>query len=92
MDLNIEVIGVSRDLAPSQGEFKKKVNAQNTFLSDVDAVVIKRYGAFNPDNGLARRYYFLIDEKGTLIWKSVNGALIPVDKLLEDLAAVKSGQ
>lgn len=86
--MNIEVIGISRDLPPSQAKFKEIVKAQNIFLSDVDAKVMSAYGALNPDNRIARRYYFLIDEQGTLIWKNTTGQLIPVEKLLTDLAAV----
>jgi peroxiredoxin len=88
VDLNIEIIGISRDLPPSQARFKETVKAQNTFLSDVDAKVISAYGALNPDNRIARRYYFLIDEKGALIWKNTTGQLIPVEKLLTDLSAL----
>ena len=86
--MNIEVIGISRDLAPSQAKFKETVNARNTFLSDPDAKVINAYGALNPALKLANRYYFLIDENGNLIWKSVTGQLIPVEKLVEDLGVV----
>lgn len=90
MDLGVEVIGVSRDLAPSQNKFKETVGAKNFFLSDMDAVVMKRYGAFNPQSGIARRYYYLIDEGGKLIWKNTTGQLVPAEKLVEDLtAAVK---
>lgn len=89
--MNIEVIGISRDLSPSQAKFKETVKAQNTFLSDPDAKVISAYGALNPNNRLALRHYFLIDESGKLIWKNVTGQLIPVEKLVADLAAVPKG-
>jgi peroxiredoxin len=85
--MNIEVIGISRDLAPSQAKFKETTKAQNVFLSDPDVKVISAYGALNA-NRVSNRYYFLIDEKGTLIWKNVTGQLIPVEKLVADLAAV----
>ena len=85
--MNIEVIGISRDLAASQQKFKESVNAKNTFLSDPDAKVIEAYGALNAGR-IANRYYFLIDESGKLIWKSVTGQLIPVEKLVSDLAEV----
>lgn len=85
--MNIEVIGISRDLAPAQARFKEAVNAQNVFLSDPEARVIRAYGALNP-RGVSSRYYFLIDENGTLIWKNVTGQLIPVEKLVSDLAAL----
>jgi peroxiredoxin len=85
--MNIEVIGISRDLGPSQQKFKETVNAKNTFLSDPDGKVISAYGAMSGAK-VAQRFYFLIDENGKLIWKSVNGQLSPVDKLLSDLAEV----
>jgi len=85
--MNIEVIGISRDLAPAQDQFKKTVNAKNTFLSDPEAKVIGAYGALNAAK-IANRYYFLIDENGKLIWKSVTGQLIPVEKLVSDLGEV----
>ena len=85
--MGIEIVAVSRDLAPAQQKFKEFVNAKNTFLTDPDAKVISAYGALNP-NKIASRYYFLIDENVTLIWKSVTGQLIPVDKLVSDLAQV----
>ena len=71
--------------------FKKQVDAKNTFLSDVDAVVIKKFGANDDVRKYAKRFYFLIDENGKVIWRSVDGKLIPVDALLADLTtAVKS--
>jgi peroxiredoxin len=85
--MGIEIVAVSRDLAPAQQKFKEFVNAKNTFLTDPEAKVISAYGALNA-NKIASRYYFLIDENGKLIWKSVTGQLIPVDKLVEDLAQV----
>jgi peroxiredoxin len=85
--MNIEVIGISRDLAPSQAKFKELVNAKNTFLADPEAKVISAYGALNAGK-VASRYYFLIDESGTLIWKNVTGQLIPIEKLVSDLAEV----
>lgn len=89
--MNIEVIGISRDLAPSQNKFKELVKAQNTFLSDVEGNVINSYGALDPQRRSTRRYYYLIGENGNIIWKSTTGTLIPVDKLLQDLSgALKS--
>ena len=91
--MKIDIVAISRDLSPSQQKFKESVQAKNAFLSDPDAIVMKRYDAFDPVRGAAKRYYFLIDENGKIIWESTSGALIPVDKLLEDLtAAVKGGR
>ena len=75
-------------MGPSQQKFKETVGAKNTFLSDVDATVIKRFGAQNEQTKGTSRYYFLIDENGKIIWRSVTGTLIPVDKLLSDLTEV----
>jgi len=86
--MGIEIVAVSRDLAPAQAKFKEFVNAKNTFLTDPDAQVMSAYGALNATNKIANRYYFLIDENGKLIWKSVTGQLIPVEKLVEDLSQV----
>ena len=89
--MNIEIIAISRDMAPSQQKFKETVGAKNTFLSDVDATVIKRFDAFNETTKGVKRYYFLIDENGKIIWRSVNSSLIPIDTLLPQLAeAIKS--
>jgi len=54
----------------------------------VNANVIKKFGAFNEANGGTKRFYFLIDENGTILWRSVNSSLIPVEKLLTDITAV----
>jgi peroxiredoxin len=85
--MGIELVGISRDLAPAQQKFKETVNAKNVFLTDPEAKVIGAYGALNAAK-IANRYYFLIDENDKLIWKSVTGQLIPVEKLVEDLAQV----
>ena len=43
----------------------------------------------NKDNpNAAKRYYFLIDQTGKIVWKSTNNSLIPTEKLLSDLAQV----
>ena len=85
--MNIEVIAISRDLQPAQQKFKETVSAKNTFLADPEAKVIGAYGALNALK-ISNRYYLLIDENGRLIWKNVTGQLIPVEKLVEDLAVV----
>ena len=86
--MGIEIVAISRDLAPAQQKFKETVNAKNTFLTDPEAKVISAYGALNANVKIATRYYFLIDESGKLIWKNVTGQLIPVEKLVEDLGQV----
>ena len=65
----------------------------NHFLSDPELEVSERYGAVNDGGNVrtARRYYFLIDEDGTLTWKNVTGGLIPVEALLSEMTEFVSG-
>jgi len=89
--MNIEVIGISRDLGPSQNKFKELVGAKNTFFSDVEGTVATAYGSLDPQRRSTRRYYFLLDENGVLLWKDVTNRLIPPEQLFELLAtATKS--
>ena len=81
--LNIEILGISADLAGAQGAFKTSVGAKNTFVSDRDLSIAAKYDANGPD--FAKRYYFLIDQTGKIIWKSTNNSLIPTEKLLTDI-------
>ena len=92
--LNIEMIGISRDLPGAQAAFKTSVGAKNGFLSDPDLTVTTMYDAIRPGNGpkISNRYYFLIDEKGKVIWRSVNGSLIPTDQLIADLSKLLAAQ
>ena len=81
--LNIELLGISADLPGAQGAFKTSVGAKNTFVSDRDLSIATKYDANNPDS--AKRYYFLIDTTGKIVWKSTNNSLIPTEKLLTDI-------
>ena len=85
--MNIEMIGVSRDLRGALAKFKEVVGAKNGFVSDPELTVTTKYDAISP-NRTSKRYYFLIDDKGKVVWKSVSGQLIPTDKLLTDLKTV----
>src|SRR5437660_8456732 len=84
--MNIEMIGISADLPGAQGKFKETVGAKNTFVSDRTLAISQKYDAANPN--AAKRYYFLVDQTGKIIWKSTNNSLIPTEKLLSDLAQV----
>jgi len=84
--MNIEMIGISADLPGAQAKFKEVVGAKNTFVSDRSLAIAQKYDAAAANN--SRRYYFLIDENGKVVWKSTNNSLIPTDKLLSDLAQV----
>jgi peroxiredoxin len=81
--LNIEMLGISADLPGAQAKFKETVGAKNTFVSDRSLAISTKYDA-NGAN-FSKRYYFLIDETGKIVWKSTNNTLIPTEKLLGDL-------
>ena len=85
--LNIELIGISRDQAGSQNKFKEVVGAKNNFVSDIELEIAGKYDAISATRS-AKRYYFLIDQTGKIIWKSSTGTLIPTEKLLADLGQV----
>jgi thioredoxin-dependent peroxiredoxin len=87
MSMNIEMIGISADLPGAQAKFKETVGAKNTFVSDRSLAIAQKYDAAAPNN--SKRYYFLIDEGGKVVWKSTNNSLIPTEKLLTELGQVK---
>src|SRR5262245_9250 len=82
--MNIEMLGISADLPGAQAKFKESVGAKNAFVSDRSLDISKKYDAANPN--FSKRYYFLIDEGGKVVWKSTNNSLIPTDKLLGELS------
>ena len=92
--LNIQMLGISADLPFAQRAFKDSVSPKGpdgkplqlealTFVSDRSLAISQKYDAANP-NG-SKRYYFLIDDKGKILWRSVNNSLIPTEKLIADL-------
>jgi peroxiredoxin Q/BCP len=84
--MNIEMIGISADLPGAQAKFKETVGAKNVFVSDRSLAIAQKYDAANPNS--AKRYYFLIDETGKIVWKSTNNSLIPTEKLLTELSQI----
>src|SRR5205823_14834501 len=84
--MNIEMLGISADLPGAQNKFKETVGAKNSFVSDRSLAIAQKYDAANPN--AAKRYYFLIDRSGKIVWKSTNNSLIPTEKLLSDLAQI----
>ena len=82
--LNVEMLGISADLPGSLNKFKETVGAKNAFVSDRSLAISGKYDAANANN--SRRYYFLIDQTGKIVWKSSNNSLIATDKLLTQVA------
>jgi peroxiredoxin Q/BCP len=85
--LNIEMLGISRDQSGALNKFKETVGAKNVFVSDTDANILPKYDALNANSRMSKRYYFLIDQTGKIVWKSSNNSLIPTDQLLTQLSS-----
>ena len=85
--LNIEMIGISRDMTWSLDEFKKKVGAKNLFASDLEYSIAPKYGAANANRGTLR-YYYLVDTTGKIVWKDTSNRVLDTEKLVADLGAV----
>jgi peroxiredoxin len=86
--MNIEMIGISRDLPGALSKFKETVGAKNNFVSDTDLKIAPKYDAQNPNSPMFKRYYFLIDETGKILWKNTANQVIPSEKLLADLGQI----
>ena len=97
--LNIVMLGISADLPGAQRAFKEAVSPKDAsgkavplenimFVSDRTLSTSMKYDAANANN--SKRYYFLIDEKGKIVWRSVTGGLVPTEKLIAELSTVQS--
>lgn len=82
--LNVEMLGISADLQGALNKFKETVGAKNAFVSDRSLAISTKYDAATANN--SRRYYFLIDETGKILWKSSNNSLIPSEQLLAQVS------
>jgi len=82
--LNVEMVGISADLPGALNKFKTEVGAKNSFVSDRALTISQKYDAAAANN--SKRYYFLIDQTGKIIWKSSNNSLIPTDQLLTQVS------
>jgi len=81
--LNVVILGISADLPGALAQFKTTVGAKNDFVSDRDLSIATKYGAQNPASPQPmRRFYFLIDETGKIVWSDTTNSLILTDKLL----------
>src|SRR6187401_1277746 len=82
--LNVEMLGISADQPGALNAFKTSVGAKNNFVSDRSLAISQKYDAAAANN--SKRYYFLIDQTGKIIWKSSNNSLIPTDQLLTQVS------
>ena len=88
-DLDVEVIGVSKDSVDSHDKFKAKHSLNFTLLSDESGKTIEAYGAWGKKmfgrEGIQRKT-FLIDPEGMV--QKIYGRVTPVghgEQVLKDL-------
>jgi peroxiredoxin Q/BCP len=80
--LNVAILGISADLPGAQTQFKTSVGAKNDFVSDRDLTIATKYGAQNPTSPQPmKRFYFLIDQTGKIVWADTSNRLILTDQL-----------
>jgi peroxiredoxin Q/BCP len=81
-DLGASVVGISKDSPASHKKFSEKYNLNFKLLSDPEAEVIKKYGAWAEKSLFGKKYFginrntFLIDPSGNIYkeYKGVNPA------------------
>ena len=85
--LNVEMVGISRDLIWAAYAFGDKVGAKNLFASDTDFTIIPKYGATNANRATLRHYY-LVDKTGKIVWKDTTNSVLDTEKMAATLAGV----
>ena len=92
-ELGVEIVGISKDDAPSHEKFKAKHSLNFTLLTDADGVTIEAYGAWGKKmfgkEGILRKT-FLIDPSGTV--RKVYGRVTPLGHGEQVLAELKKLQ
>lgn len=68
---NTAVLALSVDDAITQKRTSEKIENKFPIVLDPDAVVTKRFAAYNPDEKLARPSLFLLDPKGKVLYRYV---------------------
>src|SRR6185503_16134939 len=87
--LNVEMVGISRDLIFAAYAFGDSVKAKNLFVSDTDFNIIPKYGATNnPTAKNTLRYYYLVDQTGKIVWKDTTNSVLDTEKMAATLAEV----
>ena len=88
-ELNVMVLGVSVDSAPTLSEFKKKNSLAIDLLSDFKRDVCRLYGTLMDQHFFSSRSYFLIDPGGILRWAHTTenpGVKLDNDRILAEMA------
>ncbi|MDX2305494.1 MAG: peroxiredoxin [Microscillaceae bacterium] len=66
-DLEIDVVGISRDSIETHQKFRKAYNLPFHLLSDTDGKVAQQYGALYALFGVIRRITYLLDKNHTIV-------------------------
>jgi peroxiredoxin Q/BCP len=94
-DMGASVVGISKDSPASHKKFSEKYNLNFKLLSDPEAEVIKKYGAWAEKSMFGKKYFginrntFLIDPSGNIYkeYKGVNPAK-HINDIYDDLKKV----
>ena len=84
-ELNIPIVGISRDDMPTHIRFKKAYQLPFELLSDKDGKVCKAYDALVPILGLPKRITYLLDEGHVVkdVFQDMFNAKAHIKKMLE---------
>lgn len=84
-DLDIPIVGISRDDMATHNRFKKAYQLPFELLSDTDGKVCKAYDALVPILGLPKRITYLLDEGHVVkdVFQDMFNAKAHIKKMLE---------
>jgi peroxiredoxin len=75
----IQILGISTDNTPSQGEFAKKLSLSFPLVSDfATRKTAAAYGVLMPDRGIANRATFVVDKEGKIVFIEEGSAAIDI--------------
>jgi len=73
-ELDVQVLPISVDAAPSLKEFRSKYSMKVQLLSDFRREASAHYGVLREDTLFSNRAYFLIDKAGIVRWAHVEAS------------------
>jgi mycoredoxin-dependent peroxiredoxin len=74
--MDVQVLAVSTDNAPTLAHWAKELNAEYPLLSDFLRKTATEYGVLIPDRGMANRATFVVDGNGKIQHIEEGGAAI----------------
>jgi len=83
-DLDIDIIGISKDSVASHARFKARHKLPYTLLADPDGSVCKKYNAIVPLLNIPKRISFLLDKdhKVVEVYQNFFGAHLHIKKMI----------